>query len=290
MDRAAAQSPAIPLRGVRAVLFDVGNTLSHLDYGFLAERIRRFAPGVTPDGVGRADALVRRYGWEPGPGAPVRRTGFFPAYVGAICEWAGLSETAGLQVAAAAEWEHRARPSGLWNRVDPEAAAVLGALAERGVRLGVVSNADGRVEDQLRLFGLREHFEVVVDSDRAGVAKPDPRIFHLALAQMGLPPDEAVYVGDIMDVDVDGAERAGMRGVLYDRWSVWTDTGTPRVTRLGHLVGILGTRDGADHPLTGTARPGRERTRCLKRAAASRLVLRQRRNERQSTAFVRRSG
>lgn len=241
-------SPPAPLPGVRAVLFDVGNTLAHLDYGFLAERMRRFAPRLTLDGVGRADALVRRYGWEPRPGAPADGTGFFPAYVGAICERAGLSEAAGRQVALATEREHRARQGGLWNRVDPEAAAVLGVLAARGIRLGVVSNADGRVEDQLRLFGLRERLDVVVDSHRAGVAKPDPRIFRLALAQMGLAPDQAVYVGDIMDVDLAGAAGAGLRGILYDRWSVWADADVPRLTRLGQLPGMVVTEEGTARP------------------------------------------
>lgn len=217
---------------MQAVLFDVGNTLSHLDYAFLAAEVRRFRPDVTEGEVGRADALTRRHGW-PGGGD------FFAGYFGATAARLGLIPEDALAFAAAAGAEHRRRASGLWNQVDPEAVATLEALAARGLRLGVVSNADGRVQAQLQGFGLRAYFEVVVDSQVAGVAKPDPRIFRAALDAMGLRPADAVYVGDIPEVDVDGACAAGMAAVLYDRWDVYPDAQFPRVTRLGDLHAVV---------------------------------------------------
>jgi HAD superfamily hydrolase (TIGR01509 family) len=217
---------------VQAVLFDVGNTLAHLDYGFLAAQARRFRPGVTADEVGRADALTRREGW---PAAP----DWFAGYFGATAARLGLGPEDALAFAAAARAEHRRRPSGLWNQVDPDAVATLHSLAARGLRLGVVSNADGRVEDQLRGFGLRGHFEVVVDSQLAGVAKPDPGIFRAALDAMGVSAAAALYVGDIPEVDVAGARAAGMAALLYDRWDVHSDGLGPRLLRLSELPALL---------------------------------------------------
>jgi len=61
----------------------------------------------------------------------------------------------------------------------------------------------------------------VIDSAVVGVEKPDPRIFRLALAQAGVPPSAAVYVGDLYSVDVVGARRAGLDAVLLDPRGYW---------------------------------------------------------------------
>jgi HAD superfamily hydrolase (TIGR01509 family) len=81
--------------------------------------------------------------------------------------------------------------------------------------LGVVSNSDGRVEEALRAAGLLHYFDVIVDSTLAGVEKPDPAIFRPALGALGVAPEEAVYVGDLYDVDVLGARAAGMGAILF---------------------------------------------------------------------------
>ncbi len=218
---------------MRAVLFDVGNTLAHLDYAFLAAVAGRFRPDVTEDRVGHADAVTRRDGWTATPD-------FFAGYFGTTARRLGLGAEEAAVFAAAAAAEHRRRPSGLWNRIDPDAASTLAALGARGVRLGVVSNADGRVGAQLEGLGLRMHFEVVIDSQVAGVAKPAPRIFRLALDAMGVPPAEALYVGDIPAIDCAGAHAAGMSPVLYDRWDVHPDAGFPRVTSLPAVLALVG--------------------------------------------------
>jgi putative hydrolase of the HAD superfamily len=226
---------------LRAVLFDVGNTLAHLDYDFLAATARRFRPDIRAEEVARAEALVRRHGWPAAP-ADQGLDGFFAAYVGAIATRLGLPRDQGAAWAAMAATAHRDRAGGLWDQVDPDAHAVLSQLAAAGLAVGAVSNADGRVEQQLHRMGLGSLCQVVVDSARAGVAKPDPRIFRLALASLAVSAAAAVYVGDIFDIDVRGARAAGMRAVLYDRWDAWPDADVPRVRRLGALPQLLGIR------------------------------------------------
>jgi HAD superfamily hydrolase (TIGR01549 family) len=102
----------------------------------------------------------------------------------------------------------------LWCSVREASASALARLRAAGVRLGVVSNSDGRVEEALQAAGLRHLFDVVVDSTLAGVEKPDPRIFQAALDQLGVKPEEALYVGDLYEVDVIGARAAGIEAVL----------------------------------------------------------------------------
>jgi HAD superfamily hydrolase (TIGR01509 family) len=107
---------------------------------------------------------------------------------------------------------HRERH--LWSSVAARSVESLSRLRRAGLLLGVVSNSDGRVEEALRAAGLREYFDVVVDSGLMGVEKPDPRIFHAALATLGVRPEEALYVGDLYEVDVVGARAAGIEAVL----------------------------------------------------------------------------
>lgn len=102
----------------------------------------------------------------------------------------------------------------LWSSVPAGTTEALARLRAAGLRLGVVSNSDGRVETALEAAGLRHYFDVVLDSALAGVEKPDPAIFLAALEALGVQAEEALYVGDLYEVDVLGARSAGMDAVL----------------------------------------------------------------------------
>jgi HAD superfamily hydrolase (TIGR01509 family) len=102
----------------------------------------------------------------------------------------------------------------LWCRTLPGTPEARDRLRRAGLRLGVVSNSDGRVEEALAAAGIRDRFDVVLDSALVGVEKPDPAIFRAALAALGVGPEHALYVGDLYDVDVVGARAAGMEAML----------------------------------------------------------------------------
>jgi FMN phosphatase YigB (HAD superfamily) len=91
-------------------------------------------------------------------------------------------------------------------------AQVLGRLAKR-YRLGIVSNFYGNLEAICEETGLGRHLSVVVDSACVGFEKPDPRIFETALAALAATPDSAIFVGDSLPRDMEGARRLGMRHV-----------------------------------------------------------------------------
>jgi putative hydrolase of the HAD superfamily len=131
----------------------------------------------------------------------------------------------------------------LWYRVIPGSPEGLQALAAAGVRLGVVSNADGLIGERLRALeiaqvgpGLGVELECVIDSGAVGVMKPDPRIFALALDAMGLPADQVWYVGDMPAIDVVGARRAGLHAVLVDPFDLHGDADYDRTPSLGDLA------------------------------------------------------
>jgi len=93
---------------------------------------------------------------------------------------------------------------------------VCEVLQERGYRLGIVSNHDHSLADVLRTQGILDLFEVVVTAADAHVLKPDPAPFRMALEELDALDEKAIFVGESYAVDVIGAQRAGMKSVLYD--------------------------------------------------------------------------
>jgi HAD superfamily hydrolase (TIGR01549 family) len=102
-------------------------------------------------------------------------------------------------------------------RLVPGARALLRALRPK-VRIGIVTNNIlSEQEDKLARFDLRPLVDVLVVSAEEGVSKPEPDIFHAALARLGCDVSEAVMVGDSWEADVVGATRAGVRAVWFNR-------------------------------------------------------------------------
>lgn len=95
----------------------------------------------------------------------------------------------------------------------PAARETLADLRQRGRRTGIVSNFDYRLPRILDAFGLTPLLDVVILSADAGAAKPDPRIFAVAVQRLGVRASEAVYVGDDADDDIAGARAAGLHAV-----------------------------------------------------------------------------
>jgi FMN phosphatase YigB (HAD superfamily) len=134
----------------------------------------------------------------------------------------------------------------LWARVIPGSVDGLRALHATGIRLGVVSNADGTVAARLREQevlqvgpGMGVTVECVIDSGDVGVSKPDPRIFHLALDALGVEAHETWYVGDMPGIDVVGARAAGLRPFVMDPFGFHTGADYDRIDSLAQLVELV---------------------------------------------------
>lgn len=122
----------------------------------------------------------------------------------------------------------------------PDAAPALGRLRLLGFRSAVVSNWDVSLRGILGEIGLSGLVDDVVVSAEAGVAKPAPGIFELALRRLQCSPEQAVLVGDSPETDVAGAQRAGVRAVLIDRAaSGESGEGAERIFSLDNLEDLL---------------------------------------------------
>lgn len=107
-----------------------------------------------------------------------------------------------------------------WQRVvsavatlHPDSLRLLDELRDRGLRLGLISNAftPGRfLLPGLEASGLGSRIDVVVISADHGKRKPHPSIFRAALEQLGVPAERAIFVGDRLDKDIVGARAVGM--------------------------------------------------------------------------------
>jgi|DewCreStandDraft_1066081.scaffolds.fasta_scaffold12430_2 REG-2-like HAD superfamily hydrolase len=126
----------------------------------------------------------------------------------------------------------------------PEAPDVLGELRRRGLRLAVVSNWELDLPEVLDRAGLRPFFDVVVASAAVGAAKPDPRIFRVALDALSVRPEEAVHVGDSYEADVSGARAAGVYPVLLDRDHVYRQVDCDLIRDLRELLPVLDRLEG----------------------------------------------
>ena len=86
----------------------------------------------------------------------------------------------------------------LWEHVEPDVVPALAAFRQRGLRLVVVSNANGRLRHLFDRLDLSRWFDALLDSHEWGVEKPDPRLFQLALEASGAAASTTVHVGDLV--------------------------------------------------------------------------------------------
>jgi HAD superfamily hydrolase (TIGR01549 family) len=112
--------------------------------------------------------------------------------------------------------------------------AMLSELTARGLRVGVVSNGCGNVRTLCEDLGYASALSVVIDSRRAGVAKPDPRIYELAAEALGLPAAAIMMVGDSYERDVVPAKAIGMQTAWLHRGGA-----APDVTRADLILESL---------------------------------------------------
>ena len=200
-------------RPPRAVLFDAVGTLIQL----------REPVGVTYArlaGTGDPAALQTAFAAAMRRRPPMIFPGLAPADVPAAerAWWQALVEEAFAAAGASLPegafgrlWRHYAGAAA-W-QVVPGAVELLRHLRATGCRTGMVSNFDHRLRPLLVALDLAALFDVVVLPADAGAAKPDPRIFQLALARLGVAPSDAHYVGDDAEDDIAGASAAGMRAI-----------------------------------------------------------------------------
>jgi putative hydrolase of the HAD superfamily len=217
---------AQPTSDIKAVTFDVGNTLittwpsvGHI-YADIAARhgVDQLTPALVEE---RFRAL-----W-PGKGHLTETRGGWEQLVDEVFE--GLVEIPPSQSFFAEIYDRFAQAEA-W-RIYDDVLPVLDALAARGVHLAVISNWDERLRDLLRRLGLDSRFETIIVSSEVGHAKPERAIFDGAAARLGLPASQILHIGDSAEMDLLGARAAGFKALQICR-----DTTTPGPDQLQSLL------------------------------------------------------
>lgn len=175
----------------------------------LRDPVPALCAALADRGVERDEAAVRRaFEAEVAYYVPRAHTGRDTASLAALrraCAWIFL-DAAG---ADALEADTFPFVESLAFELVPGARSACDDLLQAGLSLCVVSNWDIGLSEHLRTLGLGDL--PVVTSAEAGAAKPDPAVFRLAVARLGLDdPGRAVHVGD-SPADEEGARAAGLR-------------------------------------------------------------------------------
>jgi putative hydrolase of the HAD superfamily len=225
-------------RRVTTVLFDAGGVLLDLDYAFVKRLLDARHVATTIEELSASESIARttidRRVREGGRSSEAWRDYFriLLTRVGSPPE--GTEEI----IDTLAEAHQRL---GLWTVAIEGAVQTVRALKDAGHRLGVVSNAEGRVERDLAGAGFAGLFETVVDSHVVGVEKPDPQIFRIAMERMSVAPETAVFLGDVPSVDIAGARAAGLTPVLLDRHDLYASIDVPRLRSIAELPQWIAT-------------------------------------------------
>ncbi len=220
---------------LKALLFDFGGTLAFQDFELLAGEFSREGRKLDAlalehaEYAGRA-AIDRHLMSVPGKQAD---GGAYELFFRGWMKAAGIPEEEFTECAAKFGAIHR--EATLWRVVRPGTFEALEAFKSAGYRLAIVSNAEGQVEADAKRFGLAPFFDVIIDSHVVGVAKPDPRIFQIALERLGVGPEEVRFAGDIYSIDVEGARAAGIEARLVDQHRRYTWVDHEKIRHIGEL-------------------------------------------------------
>jgi putative hydrolase of the HAD superfamily len=220
------------------VSFDLGSTLVYLDPTRLAMLLADHGVETSPASLLTVEQAARVM--TDHPDLIVGRTSdeLWRLFLDELL--AGIGVSPGPRRRALADLiEQENENHRLWAHVPPDVPPLLDRLRGAGYRLVVVSNGGGGVRSFLESRGLAGAFEVIVDSFLVGVEKPDPRIFSLALDPLGVPSERVVHIGDFYHVDVIGAERAGLTGVLLDRTATRGQGRCPSIRTLVEIEDFL---------------------------------------------------
>lgn len=167
--------------GVKWIFFDVGSTL--LDETECYRR--RFDEIVENGAVSRSDFKAKVIEFADNSPNPIKDAANY--FGQTVPEWHSELE-----------------------RLYPDVPRVLDALRGRGYRLGIIANQPLGTAERLEMHGIRHFFDVIAASAEVGAAKPDPRLFKIALDRAGCSAAEAAMVGDRLDNDIAPAKALGM--------------------------------------------------------------------------------
>ncbi len=209
---------------IDSVLFDLGDTLVYFDgdYGEAsAQSDREMQAWMEDAGYRLPEGFAELFNGRVRAFLAKSDTDFIEItaeyFLRSLLAEAGYATVPDADVRAALDIKFAATQP-FW-KLEEDTLPVLERLKVAGYRLGLVSNSADKknVEIILKRLGLEGYFDVVLISAEAGVRKPNPKIFHMALDAMHTSPDRTVMVGDTLGADILGAKSAGIKAIYLTR-------------------------------------------------------------------------
>ncbi|MCR5502978.1 MAG: HAD-IA family hydrolase [Lachnospiraceae bacterium] len=188
---------------IKAVIFDMFETLVSLFVGRTY-----FGEDIAAD-AGADPALFRKE-WHSIEDA--RSTGKYSIEEGLeiVLKRLGLYSEDKVKLAAAKRLEGL---KDTFSNIPEETFLLLEELKKRGIRTGLITNTFSDEREMIRESRLFPYFDVALISYEQGIMKPDPEMFRRMTEQLGLRPDECLYVGDGGSKELYAAKEAGMHPV-----------------------------------------------------------------------------
>ena len=228
---------------IQTVFLDAGGVLIHPNWQRVSDTFTRHGVTVSASALRDSEPDVK-FGIDTAHGVSTtkdsdRGSGLFNG----ILDRVGVPRDARRETALSELYAYHMEYN-LWEDVDPEAPATLDRLRSQGLKLAVVSNANGIVQRAFERVGLKGYFDVICDSQIEGVEKPDPRFFQIVLERTGSRAETTIHVGDLYHVDVVGARRAGLRQLLLDPHGLYEAFDVDRIRSLAELPGYVARSGG----------------------------------------------
>ena len=247
-------TPAVimPDRKVKAVLFDLGETL--LNFGKVdTTRLFRQGARLSHDflrSCGQPVGSFEYYCWRNLIALRIRRwiSNLTKKDFNSLALLRSIGTKKGIKLDRQ-QWQQFAwlwyEPLSRIGRAEPEVKETLAALKQMGLKLGVVSNTfvnSSSLERHLEQLSILDFFTVKVYSYEFDFRKPDTRIFRIAAERIGEMLEDILFVGDHIDKDIKPAARAGMKVVLkkaYTNAGKKTPKGAWEINRLSELPALI---------------------------------------------------
>lgn len=226
---------------IDTLFLDAGGVLVFPNWQRVSEALARHGVAADSGSLAAAEPFVKRQIDVAQTIAATNDHGRGWLYFDLILQRVGI-EPGDATAAALRDLYEYHQSSNLWEFVPPGVEEVLGELRGFGLRMVVVSNANGKLAELLDRVGLSRYFDCLIDSHVERVEKPDPRLFRIALERVGAEAGRTLHVGDLYHVDVAGARAAGLSAVLLDAADLYPDVDCPRVRSLTELPDLVRRR------------------------------------------------
>lgn len=197
---------------IKAVVFDLDETLilrSGAIRAFIKDQYARFVSAL--GGIGEADYTGRFLEMEKN--GVIGKDVVYPEFVKAL----GITGVSSDTLLA----DYRQNYA---NFIDPSPGAVetVEALHRSGMKTGILTNGNVQVQNaKIDALGIRDALDMIVISEAVGLKKPDPAIFALAVAKLGVEAASTLFVGDNPEVDIIGAANAGLQTCWFRNGATW---------------------------------------------------------------------